>query len=186
MSPYLTGFNSDKSRALHPFLIIISIMLSLPVFAQQCDSSQPETTPDRLFIMNDNGTVKDKNTNLLWMRCALGQNWREGHCAFSHMTYDFLDAADAARQLNKEGGFAGYKDWRLPTLKELSTIIEKRCNNPAINIKAFPDTPVTAYWSSTKDPAYSDGAMLVHLLPGLSYMGNKRVPWAVRLVRHAR
>ena len=118
------------------------------------------------------------------MRCALGQSWRDGHCAFSHMKYDFIEAADAARQLNQEGGYAAYKDWRLPTLKELSSIIEKKCDDPATNINVFPDMPVTGYWSSTKDPDYSDGAMLVHFLPGRSYMGNKSVSWAVRLVRH--
>ncbi|MBB2947300.1 RNA polymerase sigma factor (sigma-70 family) [Actinoplanes lutulentus] len=40
--------------------------------------------------------------------------------------------------------------WRLPTLKELATTVDETRVSPAIDIKAFPDTPKTArYWSST-------------------------------------
>ncbi len=166
------------------FLLMVFVLLSLPTFAQQCDPTRAETTPDHLFIMNEDGTVKDKKTKLLWMRCALGQIWRDGSCTSSYLTYDFFEARVAVRELNREGGFAGYQEWRLPTVEELSTIVERRCYDPAINLKAFPNAPVTGYWSSTQDPGYRKGALLVHLLTGYSYMGNKRIAWALRLVRN--
>lgn len=165
------------------FFIMLLLLDSLPVLAQQCETGQMETTPDKRFILAVTGTATDSDTGLMWMRCALGQTWRDQRCAFSHLTYDFSDASVAVRELNRRSGFAGYHDWRMPTIEELQTIIEQRCTDPAINLTVFPDTPTTGYWSSTPDPDYYPGAMLVHLLAGKSYMGNKNVPWGLRLVR---
>jgi hypothetical protein len=166
------------------YLLVMAFVLpSMPVFAQQCDSGRAQTSPDHLFIIKNDGTVKDRNTNLQWMRCSLGQVWQDGRCAFTQLTYNFHEAFVAVSEFNRSGGIAIHQDWRLPTLKELATIVEQRCEDPAINTNAFPDAPVTGYWSTTRDPDYSDGAMLVHLLTGHSYMGNINVAWALRLVR---
>ena len=165
-------------------LILVLILPGMAVFAQECDTSRPATTPDRIFIMNEDGTVKHRNTGLVWMRCALGQQWQDGHCAYTHLSYSFTGAVGAVYELNTQGGFAGHQDWRLPSLQELTALVEQRCEAPAINIVAFPDAPVTGYWSSTKDPDYSSGAMLIHLVNGHSYMGNVDGTWALRLVRN--
>jgi len=164
-------------------LILIFVLMSEPLYAQQCDNSRTATSPDENFIMNSNGTVKDRLSGLLWMRCALGQQWRDQRCAFNHLGYSFADARDAVSEINDAGGFAGYRDWRLPDMKELMTIVEQRCEDPAINNNAFPDTPVTGYWTSQRDPDYSDGAMLIHFLNGRYYMAHIDGTWAVRLVR---
>ena len=167
------------------FIIVVSL-IPAQVMAQQCDETRPATTPDRVFIMHEDGTVKDTRSGLLWMRCALGQSWREGRCAFSHITYEFYEAEEAAGKLNRQGGFAGHRNWRVPTLDELASIVEQRCEDPALNTRAFPDNPVTGYWSSSEDPDYLNGGMLVHLLNGHSYMGNKKGDWGLRLVSDGR
>jgi len=164
-------------------LILVFMLTGESLYAQQCDISREATSPDDIFIMNKDGTVKDSFSGLMWMRCALGQQWRDERCAFNHLGYTFAGAMEAVSEFNAAGGFAGYRDWRLPDLKELSTIVEQRCDDPAINSRAFPDSPVTGYWSSRRDPDYSDGAMLIHLLNGRHYMGNIGGVWAVRLVR---
>ncbi len=40
-------------------------------------------------------------------------------------------------------------DWRLPQRDELETIIDPMTTDPAIDTKAFPDTPSAPFWSRT-------------------------------------
>lgn len=169
------------------FCLAAIVMLVMPQgWAQQCDPAIAQTAPAARFAINADGTVTDTQTDLMWMRCALGQAWRTGRCVFGHETYDFYAAAGAAEEANGAGGFAGHRDWRLPTLEELLSIVERRCFDPALNGTVFPANPVTGYWSSTPDHGYSSGAMLVHTLNGHGYMGNKKGYWALRLVRDSR
>jgi hypothetical protein len=39
--------------------------------------------------------------------------------------------------------------WRLPTLKELQTIVDYSQSNPSIDSTAFPSTPADWFWSSS-------------------------------------
>ncbi|MBT6176837.1 MAG: DUF1566 domain-containing protein [Deltaproteobacteria bacterium] len=43
-------------------------------------------------------------------------------------------------------GLGGNKDWRLPTRKELMTIVKYRLNNPASD---FPEMPAVYFWSAS-------------------------------------
>jgi len=42
-----------------------------------------------------------------------------------------------------------YTDWRLPTVDELNSIVDRSKFDPAINTDLFPDTQAYGYWSST-------------------------------------
>ncbi len=74
-------------------------------------------------------------------------------------TEDFINALNYA-------GFGGYNDWRLPTVKELSLIVNTEFNthypvhNPAINTDYFPETK-TNYWTSTAYAYYPPSAWVV-------------------------
>lgn len=88
------------------------------------------------FINNGDGTVTDPETGLMWGKTFPQEmNWK--------------DADQACKDLN----FAGYKDWRLPTVKELFSIVDHTKgagdNEPAIDIAFFPDTKCSRYWTST-------------------------------------
>ena len=63
---------------------------------------------------------------------------------------DGTDTLDFINALNAEQ-FGGYDDWRLPTIKELSTLVDSSIPypGPTINTDYFPNTVSSGYWSST-------------------------------------
>lgn len=116
---------------------------------------------------NGDGTVTDVQTGLQWMRCSLGQTWRGGTCIGEAESYTWQAALDAADALNRRGGYASYRDWRVPKKEELQTLIycssgqpeiwkdteggcEGNYERPTIYKPAFPNTPPRSwYWSSS-------------------------------------
>ena len=77
-------------------------------------------------------TVNDTKTGLVWQTTA------------DPGTYDWSGARDHCAALG-----AG---WRMPTLKELQTIVDEGAADemPAsIDISAFPDAPTTSFWTSS-------------------------------------
>lgn len=96
----------------------------------RCVRSAP-TPPDPRFTFTDE-VVDDHGTGLEWQR---------GH--FDARLW--LDALSTCEGLD----LAGHQDWRLPTLKELQTLVDDRRLQPSIDVVAFPDTPSEWFWSST-------------------------------------
>ncbi|MBK1647788.1 DUF1566 domain-containing protein [Rhabdochromatium marinum] len=120
---------------------------------QVCNDAIPATAPDGRYVINDNGTVTDGITGLMWKRCAEGLSGTDCSSGTA-ATYTWQQALELAPLSN----FAGYTDWRLPNLKELSSLVEMRCHNPAINGNSFPNTPSAWFWSASPDAYNSDYA----------------------------
>lgn len=106
-------------------------------------------TPDTDFVVLGGGVVEHKPTKLQWTQCALGQNPGANGCEGQAQVFYWNEAKDAVEQVNDNGGMGGYNDWRLPTLDEMLTIVEKCRETPAINTEVFPDTPWTGFWTAT-------------------------------------
>jgi hypothetical protein len=68
------------------------------------------------FIDNGDGTVIDKDTDLVWQRDPAPER------------ITWLEAQEYVQQLN-EAGFAGHNDWRLPNNQELLSLMLSRENN---------------------------------------------------------
>lgn len=81
--------------------------------AQTCRNNITPTTLIQDFTLHDDGTVTHNKTGLMWMRCALGQNWNGATCTGSGQTYIWQAALQAA----EGSSFAGHGDWRLPNIK---------------------------------------------------------------------
>jgi hypothetical protein len=81
----------------------------------------------------------------------------------------------------------GYDDFRLPTRLELVSILDTSTADPAIDWKAFPDTPAEAYWTSTPVAADADlSAYYANLFFGYTSSNLKTYEQFVRCVRDAR
>ena len=97
----------------------------------------------RYKILNNQQEVKDLMTGLIWQRCALGQAWdtEKNTCSNKVPTLNWQQALQQAHALGN-----GY---RLPTVKELYSLLERNCS-ATIDSIAFPNTSYSgAYWSST-------------------------------------
>lgn len=117
--------------------------------AQICQTGTiPATTPDANFTDNTDGTVTDSKTSLMWKRCSEGQVWNGVTCNGNATRYSWQAALQQAQTLNA-GGFSGYNDWRVPNLKELLSIVEGQCFDPAINLHIFPNTSNRTFWTSS-------------------------------------
>jgi len=138
------------------------------------------TTPSADFTDNGDGTVTHHTTGLIWQRCSLGQSWDGVNCTGEATNFTWKQALAAGAQ----NTLAGFSDWRLPNKNELTSIVEYRCSDPAINNQAFPNTPSNGYWSSSPYASYSDNAWSVDFGNGtVGNYGNENDYRHVRLVR---
>ncbi len=97
------------------------------------------------FIDNGNGTVTDTSTGFMW----------EQSLEISRIKWD--DARKYASELT----IGGHVDWRLPTIDELLTLIDRRYIDQAISQEAsgiFVGVQSSYYWSSTTYVVNTSGA----------------------------
>jgi len=129
------------------------------------------------------GTVLDTKTSLHWMRFSLGQTWNGKVNLTEAKRYNWQEALDAVDNFNHTGGFAGYQDWRVPTIDELKTLVERN-KKPSINHNLFPATPLSMFWSSSTAANVKHSAWAVYFYGGSAYWYGKTSYYYVRLVRN--
>lgn len=131
---------------------------------QVCEGGK--SLPDSRYVVDlQKETVLDRQTGLMWKRCAEGlageycelyapQNPKarlqsDSHRKYAHskawtMRFDELEGA-----VQRNRNFAGYSGWRVPTIEELKTLRDENCKGPAANDKAFP----SGIWGTASLPA---------------------------------
>jgi hypothetical protein len=121
--------------------------------------------------------VSDTRQGLIWSRCSLGQVWSGSACTGTARSMTL----EAALQHTRES-----TGWRLPTIKELTALVDKGCLNPSLDSTAFPNTRSSSYWTFSPDTPPGAGAWYVHFNNGAVYYGFAEESFHVRLVRAAR
>jgi hypothetical protein len=134
--------------------VALTAVLLIPTsvaLAQDCNTQMLPTTGGDRFVANGNGTVTDIQYSLMWSQCSVGQTLEEGKCLGEPTHFsNWSDALNGAKQAIESGEY-GYADYRVPNIKELSSLVEYSCINPAINQEFFNQTPSAIYYSSTPD-----------------------------------
>ncbi len=134
------------------------------------------------YTDNHDGTITDASTGLVWQMCSQGQTWADGD-PHGTCTGDVSYLSQSDGETSCEGITGG--GWRLPSLKELETIVDTTTSIPAIDSNFFPSTPSDGFWSSSPYVNGPGGIWLVYFNDGLTsndYPGN---PNDVRCVRPA-
>ena len=154
--------------------------------AQTCTPALiPASTPTSQLQDNGDGTVTDLKTGLMWKQCAEGLSGSD--CAsgsLEKLTWSL--SLQRAKDVNDGAGFAGHRDWRVPNIKELASLVELQCYSPAINLTRFPNTPSTSFSSSSAYAGNGDAGWYVAFDSGQVWgLVAKDRPFALRLVRGA-
>jgi hypothetical protein len=118
------------------------------------------------FSKNEN-IVTDSNTGLQWQDDSIvsGRSWTQAIDYCENLTLDT------------------HSDWRLPNLKELTSIMDDSRTSPSIDTSAFENTASNTFWSSTTYAGLSDIAWVVDFYDGSQYGHGKSNDNPVRCVR---
>lgn len=128
--------------------------------------------------------VLDKYTRLVWRRCAVGQTWTGSDCRGELDTQEWPGVLAGANAEARRTGQA----WRLPNIKELSTLADRSRVRPAVDPAVFPGVAMSQwYWSGTPFAADPTMAFTVDFTGGYTQAYPATgYPLAYRLVRDAR
>ena len=120
------------------------------------------------YTDNDNGTVTDNNTYLIWQQQDDG------------ITKSWANAKTYCDNLS----LGGYSDWRLPSKKELVTIVNYAIPEPGPTIQpVFNNARSSAYWTATDMADSTSSAWNVVFYNGQTDAPTKSANYYARCVR---
>ncbi len=164
-----------------------SASLALFVNAEQVCPLNDATMPTENFIIEENNPeyVIDSTTGLAWARCLVGQTWNAASqsCSGEALRLTWQEALAASQTFS----VGSIDDWRVPNIKELASIVERSCVEPATNLAVFPSSPAQHLWSSTPNTAGNalDQAWAIGFYNGRLDSNKKSSDFFVRMVRYA-
>ncbi len=112
-------------------------------------------------VVESAGTVIDAATGLTWQRLIDS----------APLSWDEAQAYCPSLGLPGDG-------WRLPSMKELQTLVDDRRSEPAIDVASFPDTPPARedyFWTSTTMAGDQASVWLLGFQQGTSAYNGKKV-----------
>jgi len=114
------------------------------IAAQGSGPEDKGKVPAKRYTDKGDGTIRDNLTGLIWLKnanCFGAKTWTEALAACGKLAEGDCGLADSS----------SVGDWRLPTVKELQSLIDFGSYDPALP-KGHPFTEVqsSAYWSATE------------------------------------
>ncbi len=153
------------------------ILITTTLFSYEIRLDRPSAVQKKAFqpelktaLVRDDSKeiVIDKTTGLMWQDNIDAKTIRKNR----------KDAKQYCRRLV----FGGYKDWYLPRVKELNSIVDKTKYDPAIR-DGFKNIVSSHYWSSSPNLSDIVIAINVDFKSGQSYNNTRKGKAFVRCVR---
>ncbi len=123
------GSKSIKRRFTVGFVVAALALLSSTTSSANAPASQYTIA---------GGVVTDNMTGLKWQQ------------TLSPSSYTFSGAGTYCG-----GTIASSTGWRIPSLRELATLVDRSKTSPAIDATAFPSTPSVQFWTSSVNGTYA-------------------------------
>ena len=144
-------------------------------FGKQAETPKTNPTYVRCVRAGDTSAPADftKNANIVTDNIT-GLQWQDD----ALVTATWLSAIQSCENLSLDG----FNDWRLPNIKELSTLVDDNRSLPAIDT-TFQNTSSNNYWSSTTSLGDTSRARLVSFDSGFHTPSIKSTSFNVRCVR---
>jgi hypothetical protein len=147
---------------------ILAITSTLCAAEPRAESPSPAAVHVQPRFQVHGDVVTDALTGLMWTRenvPGAKRNWSEAKKAAAAITT------------------GGHSDWRLPTIRELLTLVDYERSDPAIDTDVF-KCESAWYWSLTPyQPSPGGCAWIVYFSGGYSYWGYQHYEGFVRAVR---
>jgi hypothetical protein len=125
-----------------------------------------EAIPISRFIDNNDGTVTDTLTTLIWLKntnCFGMLDWKSTSHAVASLKDG--DCGPNPDLILSDGSSAG--NWRLPSMRELCTLIDYSRRDPAFPVDhKFSAVPTGYHWSATTLDSHSGMAWIVYFESG--------------------
>lgn len=120
-------------------------------------------------------TVRDARHGRMWYQPA----------DLNEYAVTWTQALKTVAQLNRQA-FAGYRDWRLPNIRELESLTDIKEHSPALPENHPFEKVKEGYWSSTTSVYEPSYAWVLYTVDGAVGVGHKPRPefyvWAVRSI----
>ena len=142
--------------------------------------------PQPRFTDNGNGTITDKLTGLMWLKKADSGKMCFTTEADSRVTWNealtHIRECNTLQVNNGPIGVAGFQDWRLPSVREINSLIhygqaqtigQSLFTSPFLETDVRHFSPTDMYWSSTSNAEDTLTAWAFHLFLGSQTAANK-------------
>ena len=192
----LVSWSSNGTSSIPTRAILVSSS------STSADDYFNDWSDDRYDIHTD-GTVTDKRTGLMWMRCGY-DTWfsfyesandtcvasNDGQYGGASYLGAFREEIKVANDVTHYNNIGGYTDWRLPNLTELFSLFDHTAGDAdtgqaLINPNAFPNAEPQFYRSSTPS-ANGDANYYINFAPTTVFaigLGGIDTGYRIRLVR---
>jgi hypothetical protein len=164
------------------FLVICTV-------ANVSDAACPRQGKSASRFILKGSDARDTRTGLTWQRCSVGMTWNDRQGCTGQQTPMGLKEALKAAETAGSG-------WRVPSINELYSLIDKQCGKPPVDVKVFPDLRSNGkeelnseedkiYWTSSESSDLGIAGMIyyVDFTTGDVDVHSKGFSLAVRLVR---